>query len=101
MHKKLKRDIEFLSHHLAFYYNKYRSEEFMLKKRNKVYLLSKNILTTRLSKKLNYIKIKSFKIIRSIKRVSFKLNLFEEIKRKYSVFYILLLKSALLEILVL
>ena len=33
---------------------------------------------TRSSSKLNYIKIKSFKIIRNIKEVSFKLKLFEE-----------------------
>ena len=47
----------------------------MLKKRNKVYLLWKNIETTRLNNKLNYIKIRSFKIIRNIKEVSFELEL--------------------------
>ena len=51
----------------------------MLNERDKVYLLWKNIETTRLSSKLNYIKIKSFKIIRNIKEVSFKLKLSEEI----------------------
>ena len=39
MHKKLKKDIEFLSYRLIFYYNQYRSEESMLKERDKVYLL--------------------------------------------------------------
>ena len=67
----------------------------MLKKRDKVYLLRKNIKTTRSSKKLNYIKIESFRIIRNIKNISFKLDLLEEIKRKHSVFYISLLESAL------
>ena len=66
----------------------------MLKKRDKVYLLQKNIKITRSSEKLNHIKIKSFKIVRNIKNISFKLNLLKEIKRKHSVFYILLLKSA-------
>ena len=51
----------------------------MLKKRDKVYLLQKNIEITRLSSKLNYIKIKSFKIIRNIREVSFKLKLFKRI----------------------
>ena len=73
----------------------------MLKKRDKVYLLRKNIKITRSSKKLNYIKIKSFRIIRNIKNISFKLNLLEEMKRKYSVFYILLLKLILKKVLVL
>ena len=50
----------------------------MLKERDRVYLLWKNIETTRSSNKLNYIKIRSFKIIRSIKEISFKLELSEE-----------------------
>ena len=50
----------------------------MLKKRDRVYLLQKNIETTRLSNKLNYIKIRSFKIIRNIKEVSFKLKLLKD-----------------------
>ena len=64
----------------------------MLKKRDKVYLLQKNIETTRLSSKLNYIKIKSFKIIRNIKEVSFKLKLSKDMQWKHSVFHVLLLK---------
>ena len=73
----------------------------MLKKRDKVYLLQKNIKITRLSRMLNYIKIKSFKIIRNIKNISFKLNLLEEMKRKHLVFYISLLESALKKVLIL
>ena len=38
----------------------------------------KKIETTRSSSKLNYIKIRSFRIIRSIKEVSFELKLSEE-----------------------
>ena len=51
----------------------------MLKKRNKVYLLQKNIETTRLSNKLDHVKIESFKIVKNIKRTSFKLKLLEKI----------------------
>ena len=79
MYKELKRDIEFLSYRLIFYHNQYRFRESMLKKKNKVYLLQKNIEITRSSSKLNYVKIRSFKIIRSIKRVSFELKLSERI----------------------
>ena len=39
LHNKLKQDIEFLSYRSAFYHNKYRFRELMLKKRDKVYLL--------------------------------------------------------------
>ena len=80
MYKELKKDIKFLLHRLVFYYNQHRSEESILKKRNKVYLLWKNIETTRSSSKLNYIKIESFKIIRNIKRVSFKLELSKDMQ---------------------
>ena len=77
MHQELKTDIEFLAHKSVFYYNKHYAEASMLKKRNKVYLLWKNIEITRLNSKLNYVKIRSFKIIRNIRKVSFELKLFK------------------------
>ena len=94
LHNKLKQDIKFLLHRLTFYHNKYRFRESILKKKNKVYLLQKNIETTRLSNKLNHVKIRSFKIIRNIKRVSFELILLKDMQQKHLVFYISLLKSA-------
>ena len=83
LHKKLQKDIKFLSHHSAFY-----AGALMLKKRDKVYLLQKNIKTTRSSNKLNNVKIRPFKIIRDVKEISFKLELPEGMQQKYSVFYI-------------
>ena len=80
MYKELKKDIEFLLHRSVFYHNQHRFREPMLKKRDKVYLLWKNIETTRSSSKLNHIKSESFKIIRNIKEVSFKLELFKDIQ---------------------
>ena len=77
-----------------FYYNQYRFRESMLKKRNKVYLLQKNIETTRSSSKLNHVKIRSFKIIRNIKKVSFKLKLSKDMQWKHFIFHVLLLESA-------
>ena len=71
----------------------------MLKKRDKVYLLQKNIKITRSSSKLDHVKIKSFRIVRSIKEISFKLKLSEEMSRKHSVFHIFLFKSMLTEVL--
>ena len=94
LHNKLKQDIKFLSHRLTIYHNKHRFRESMLKKRNRVYLLWKNIETTRSSNKLNHVKIKSFRIIRSIKKVSFKLKLSEDMHWKHLIFHVSLLKSA-------
>ena len=94
LHKELKQDIEFLSHRLAFYHNRHRFKESILKKRDKVYLLWKNIETTRSSNKLNHVKIRLFKIIRNIKEVSFELELSKEMQWKHSVFHILLLEPA-------
>ena len=101
LHKKLKQDIKFLLHRSAFYHNKHHAEASMLKKRNKVYLLQKNIETTRSSNKLNHVKIRSFKIIRNIRKASFKLKLLKDMQQKHSVFHISLLKSASDKVLIL
>ena len=94
LHKELKQDIEFLLHRSAFYHNKHRSGGPMLKKRDRVYLLWKNIEMTRSSNKLDHVKIRPFKIIRNIKEVSFKLELLKEMQWKHLVFHILLLEPA-------
>ena len=101
LHRELQKDIEFLSHHSVFYYNQYYIEALTLKKRNKVYLLQKNIKTTRSSNKLNHVKIKSFKIIRNIKEISFELKLSKEMQWKHLVFHISLLKLASAKVLIL
>ena len=43
LHDKLQKDIQFLSHHAAHYYNKRRSRSPTFLEWNKVYLLQKNI----------------------------------------------------------
>ena len=52
----------------------------MLKKRDKIYLLQKNIKIIKLSNKLNHIKIKSFKIVKNIKKTSYELKLPEDMQ---------------------
>ena len=101
LHKELKTDIEFLSHHSVFYHNQHHVGALMLKKKNKVYLLQKNIKTTRPSNKLNHVKIRPFKIIRNIKETSFELKLLKEMWWKHSVFHVSLLESASREVLIL
>ena len=101
LHGELKRDIKFLSHCSAFYHNQHCAEALMLKKRNKVYLLQKNIKTTRSSNKLNHVKIRPFKIIRNIKETSYELGLPKSMQQKHLIFHVSLLESASKEVSVL
>ena len=75
------------------YVNKKRKKDPQLKEKDKVYLLTKNLTTKRLMKKLNHIKIESF-FIKAVKgSVSYELSLSKNI-RIHSIFHINLLKSA-------
>ncbi len=79
------------------YQNKKQKTVSQLKKRNKIYLFTKNLRTKKLNKKLNYIKIELFLVKKTKKSVNYKLDLSKNIK-VFSIFYILLLKSADLSI---
>jgi len=74
------------------YQNKKRKTVFQLKKKNKIYLFTKNLKTRKLNKKLNYIKIELFFIKKTKKSVNYKLDLFKNIKI-FSVFYYKLQKE--------
>jgi hypothetical protein len=64
-----------------------------LKKRNKVYLLTKNLKIRKKSKKLNHVKVESFFIKGVKKSVNYELDLSKNAK-VFLVFHISLLKSA-------
>ena len=72
--------------------NKHRFEDSNLKKKNKIYVLRKNIATSRSNKKFDQIKIESFEIIKNIRDINYKLKLLDQIKI-HSVFHKSLLKS--------
>ena len=72
--------------------------ELTLKKRDKVYLIRRNIWTKRLSNKLDYIKLRLFKINIIKRPLNYKLALLKIINI-FLVFYIFLLKLILLEVL--
>jgi len=78
---------------MILYANKKRDREFTFKRKNKVYLLRRNIKTKKSSNKLNYTKLESFEILEEKKSINYKLNLLTFIKI-YSIFHISLLKSA-------
>ena len=75
------------------YINKKRKMTSQLKKKDKMYFLTKNLKIKQLSKKLNHQKIKSF-FIKAVKRsVNYKLKLSLN-TQIHSIFHIFLLESA-------
>jgi len=62
------------------YYNLKKSKGLDLKEGDKVWLLYKNFKLRQLSKKLDYIKIGLFKIVKKISKVIYRLNLLAKIK---------------------
>jgi len=91
--KKIYNNISRMQEKLVKYQNKKQKIAFQLKKRNKIYLFTKNLRTKKLNKKLNYIKIELFLVKKTKRLINYKLDLFKNIK-VFLVFYILLLKLA-------
>jgi len=93
LHKELQKNIQFLSKRMILYANKKKDKKSTLKKRNKVYLLKRNIKTKRSSNKLNHMKLEFFEILEEKKSINYELNLSTSM-RIHSIFHIFLLKSA-------
>jgi len=71
--------------------------ELIFKEENKIYLLCCNIKIKQLNNKLNYKKLKLFKIEKVLKLINYKLTLFKIINI-YLVFYISFLKLVFLNV---
>jgi hypothetical protein len=78
---------------MIIYYNKLKLEGSRFREKDLVYLLRRNIKTTRSSNKLDYKKFGPFKVKRNIKNISYELYLSLTI-RIYLIFHIFLLESA-------
>jgi len=78
---------------MILYANKRRDREFTFKKKNKAYLLRRNIKTKRLSNKLNHTKLESYKILEIKESINYKLDLSASM-RIHLIFHICLLKFA-------
>jgi len=78
---------------MILYANKKRDRRSTFKKRDKAYLLKRNIKTKRSSNKLNHTKLKSYEILKIKESINYKLNL-STFMRIHSIFHICLLKSA-------
>jgi hypothetical protein len=98
LHEKLAADLVFFTKKIISYYNKYYNIELMLKKRNKVYLIQRNVQTKQPSTKLDHKKLRLFKIKRIIGLVNYKLVL-PKTMNIYPVFYISFLELVLLGVL--
>jgi hypothetical protein len=97
-HEKLAIDLVFFTKRIISYYNKYYNIELIFKKRDRVYLIQRNIQTKQPNTKLDYKKLGLFKIKRVIGLVNYKLVLPKTINI-YPVFYISFLKLVLLGVL--
>jgi hypothetical protein len=98
LHEELAVDLVFFTKKTVSYYNKYYNIKPILKKRNKIYLIQRNIQTKQPSIKLDHKKLGLFKIKRIIGLVNYKLVLPKTINI-HPVFHISLLKPVLLGIL--
>ena len=94
LYEELKTNLKFLANRALKYTNRKRLEGPNLSERDPVYLVRKNIKTRRLSSKLNYTKLRLFKIKEKKRLVTFILDLLKNI-RIHPIFYIFLLKLVL------
>ena len=94
------RNIDFMIEKATYHANKHRFEVSNLKKKNKVYVLQKNIATSRSSKKLDQIKIESFEIVKNIRNINYELKLLDQMKI-HLVFHKSLLESTSTKVLIL
>jgi hypothetical protein len=91
-------DLVFFTKRIVSYYDEYRSMEPTFKKRDKIYLIQRNIQTKQLSTKLDHKKLGLFKIKKIIGLVNYKLVL-PKTMNIHLVFYISLLEPILLGVL--
>jgi hypothetical protein len=97
-YKELAVDLVFFTKRIVLYYDGYYNIELIFKKRNKVYLIQRNIQTKQPSTKLDHKKLGLFKIKRIIRLVNYKLVL-PKIINIYPVFHISFLELVLLGVL--
>ena len=93
MHEELSKSIEYQQRRNEPNANKKRKKEPQLKEGDKVYLLTKNLKTSRKCKKLDHKKVGPFRIERKISNVNYKLDL-PKGTRIHPVFHVSLLEPA-------
>jgi hypothetical protein len=97
-YKELAADLVFFTKRIISYYDGYYNIEPILKEKNKIYLIQRNIQIKQPSTKLDHKKLGPFKIKRITGLVNYKLAL-PKTMNIYPVFYISLLELVLLGVL--
>jgi hypothetical protein len=97
-YKELVIDLVFFTKRIVSYYDRYYNIEPILKEKDKIYLIQRNIQIKQLNTKLDHKKLGLFKIKRIIRLVNYKLVLPKTINI-YPVFHISLLELILLGVL--
>ena len=93
IHEQLKKNLQFIHKKMKMYYNLQRENIFTFRMRQKIYLSHKNFKIKQFSKKLNYQRMKAFKIKQQTKSMTFKLELSKHFKTHF-IIHITLLESA-------
>jgi hypothetical protein len=93
-YRELTVDLVFFTKRIISYYDKYYNIKPILKKRNKIYLIQRNIQTKQPNTKLDHKKLGLFKIKKVVGLVNYKLVL-PKTMNIYPVFHISLLEPVL------
>src|SRR5204863_10146761 len=93
IYKQLKKNLQFIHKKMRVYYNLQHENIFTFKTEQKIYLSQENFKTKQSCEKLNYQKMRIFKIKQQIRSVTFELELSEHSKT-HLIVHAALLKSA-------
>jgi len=91
----LRDKLEFIKTRMKQHYDKHRLKGPYLERGDKVYLISRNLYISRLSRKLDFKKVRLFRIDERVSSNNYRLLLPATIRLRIYVFYILLLELAL------
>ena len=95
LYAMLKDKLEFVRTRIKQYYDKHRLEGPRLERGDKVYLISRNLYISRLSRKLDFKKVRLFRIDERVSSNNYRLLLPATIRLRIYVFYISLLEPVL------
>ena len=98
LYAMLKEELEFIRLRIKQHYDKHKLEGPRLERGDKVYLILRNLRTKRLNKKLDFKKVRVFKVNERILDNNYRLLLLATIKLKIYVFHVSLLELALKDV---
>ena len=94
LYAMLKEELEFVRLRIKQHYDKHKLEGPRLERKDKVYLISRNLRIKRPSKKLDFRKVRPFKVNEQISDNNYRLSLLAIMRLRTYVFYISMLELA-------